>query len=363
MLACLNWACNKTKTESAAEAHYRIYVTNETSGNLSVIDGSTLEVVSTIPLGTRPRGIHPSPDGKVIYVALSGTPPNPPGTDPSTLPPADPSKDGIGIVDVKQGKLTRIIQAGSDPENFAVSKDGKTLYASNENAGTVSFIDVASGKPVESMETGEEPEGVSIAPNKPYIYVTSEEGGLVSVIDVDKREKVARIGVGKRPRSVQFLPDSPRAYVTAEGDGHDCRNRYSKQQECRNRFLGQSWGSTADGPHALSRCENALRQRRPGRSCLLRRHAFKPDEVLDGRWPSSVGDRFIARRNAAVYRQRTIGQYFRCGCGWPEAAEKDPRRRGSLGRGGAAVAERVGIVRGFAYFRYAIRELKNSLKA
>ena len=42
---------------------YRIYVTNERSGDLSVIDSTTHEVVSTVPLGKRPRGIHASPDG------------------------------------------------------------------------------------------------------------------------------------------------------------------------------------------------------------------------------------------------------------------------------------------------------------
>src|ERR1700685_2387291 len=95
---------------------YRIYITNEISGDLSVIDSNTLEVVLTVPLGKRPRGIHPSPDGKEIYVALSGSPPAPPGVDESTLPPPDHSADGIGVFDVAQGKLMRILKAGSDPE-------------------------------------------------------------------------------------------------------------------------------------------------------------------------------------------------------------------------------------------------------
>src|SRR5437899_3003306 len=58
---------------------YRVYVTNESSGDLSVINGSTLEVIATVPLGKRPRGIHVSPDGRTIYVALSGSPQAPPG--------------------------------------------------------------------------------------------------------------------------------------------------------------------------------------------------------------------------------------------------------------------------------------------
>ena len=81
---------------------HRIYVTNERSDNLSVIDSATHEVVATIPLGKRPRGIHASPDGKTIYVALSGSPIAGPGVDEDSLPPADKKADGIGVVDVAQ---------------------------------------------------------------------------------------------------------------------------------------------------------------------------------------------------------------------------------------------------------------------
>mgnify|MGYP003335382373 CR=1 FL=1 len=53
---------------------FSLNVTNERSGDLSVIDSETHSVVATVPLGKRPRGIHASPDGKLIYVALSGSP-------------------------------------------------------------------------------------------------------------------------------------------------------------------------------------------------------------------------------------------------------------------------------------------------
>ncbi len=104
--------------KNAPQPGFRIYVTNENSGDLSVIDGSTLELLATIPLGKRPRGIHASPDGKTIYVALSGSPIGGPGVDESKLPPPDRSADGIGVFDVRQGKLLRLIQSGKDPENF-----------------------------------------------------------------------------------------------------------------------------------------------------------------------------------------------------------------------------------------------------
>src|SRR5262245_19757006 len=92
-------------TSTSRNTNYRVYVTNERSGDLSIIDGGSLEVVATVPLGKRPRGIHASPDRRTIYVALSGSPFAPPGVDESKLPPPDKSADAIGVFDVQANKL------------------------------------------------------------------------------------------------------------------------------------------------------------------------------------------------------------------------------------------------------------------
>src|SRR5207245_9883670 len=124
----------------------RVFVTNETSGTLSVIDADTHELIGTAPLGKRPRGIQVSPDRKSLYVALSGSPPAPPGVDEKTLPPPDRSADGIGVVDAAALKLVRMIPVGTDPEQLALSKDGTRLFVSNEDAATASVVALPSGQ-------------------------------------------------------------------------------------------------------------------------------------------------------------------------------------------------------------------------
>src|SRR5262245_8448341 len=49
---------------------YYVYVTNEGSGDLSVIDPITRSVAATIPLGKRPRGVKASADGTQLFAAL-----------------------------------------------------------------------------------------------------------------------------------------------------------------------------------------------------------------------------------------------------------------------------------------------------
>jgi YVTN family beta-propeller protein len=153
VLSVFSTGCNRTKQattvapEPPAESSLpRLYVTNEVSGDMTIIDTGTFRVLATVPLGKRPRGIHASPDHKTLYVALSGSPIAGPDVDESTLPPPDKSADGIGVFDVAQGKIVRTIHGGSDPENFDISKDGKQLFISNEDISAVSIVDIASGE-------------------------------------------------------------------------------------------------------------------------------------------------------------------------------------------------------------------------
>src|SRR5580765_3394225 len=189
-----------------------LYVTNEQSGDLSIIDVDAAKVVGTIPLGKRPRGIAASPDGTKLYVALSGSPAAGPGVDEKTLPPPDRSADGIGVVDVQARKLVKVMKSGTDPEQLAVSHDGTRVFVANEDAGQLTVIDTDSGNIVDTFKVGDEPEGVSVHPNGNLVYVTSEEDGAIYVVDVAAKKVVKPIPVGPRPRSIAFTPDGSRAY-------------------------------------------------------------------------------------------------------------------------------------------------------
>ncbi|MEO7209231.1 MAG: beta-propeller fold lactonase family protein [Steroidobacteraceae bacterium] len=213
-------------------ATYQVYVTNEKSGDVTVIDGSTLKVAATIPVGKRPRGIHVSSDGKVVYVALSGTPiEGPPQIDAHGNPifdkkkredddeNADKSADGIGVLDVRARKLTRKLNGGSDPEEFALSKDGRQIYISNEDTKTASVIAIGSGKVQHIIPVGQEPEGVTTTPDGKQFYVTCEAGGDIYVIDAHSYSAVARFKVNGRPRSVAFLSAGGIGFIPSESAG------------------------------------------------------------------------------------------------------------------------------------------------
>ncbi len=217
----------------ASAAGFEVYVTNERSGDVTVIDGATFKVVQTIPVGKRPRGIHASPDGKTVYIALSGTPiEGPPQLDAQGNPiferdkedddeedKSDKAADGIGVVDVGTRKFVKKISVGSDPEEFDVSADGKHLYVSNEDVKTASSLDITNGRVEKIVSLSQEPEGVAISPDGKRLWVTCETGGEVYVIDIASFKVLGHVKIGPRPRSVAFLQNGRIAIVPSESDG------------------------------------------------------------------------------------------------------------------------------------------------
>jgi YVTN family beta-propeller protein len=204
------------RARAFAASAERIYVSTEESGEVVVIDPSAGAVTARIAVGKRPRGMKLSADGRTLYVALSGSPRSGPGGDPAKLPPPDRDADGIGVVDLVANKLLRVFPSGQDPEAFDLSRDGKTLFISNEETAEMTVLDLTAGKVVRRVAVGREPEGVTLRPDGKMVYVTSEEESLIVAVDTTSWQAVARIPVGPRPRSIAITPNGKTAFVTDE---------------------------------------------------------------------------------------------------------------------------------------------------
>jgi YVTN family beta-propeller protein len=211
-------ACSCSMGSEDAGDEPRIYVTNETSGDVSIIDPSTREVLDTVLVGQRPRGIAAGPGERLLYVALSGSPIGGPGVDESTLPQADKSQDAIGVFDVRAGRIVKRFRGVSDPEAVVVSPDGKRLYVASEDTGQLVIMDAENGRILAQLPVGGEPEGVAVSPDGKLVYVTSEEEHTVAVVDTERDRVRALVPVGSRPRNAVFSRDGSRAWVPGEND-------------------------------------------------------------------------------------------------------------------------------------------------
>src|SRR5215218_608997 len=177
-----------------------VFVSNEGTSQVTVLDGATGRVEGQLATGPRPRGMAFSPDGKTLYVAASNA-------------------NRIEAWDVHSLKRVATYASGSDPERFDVSADGKTLDIANEDKSAVSFLDMPSGRITREVAVGPEPEGIGVSPNGKLVIATSEVANLAHFIDTATGRVLDNLPVGSRPRFVLFLDGGRSAWVSSEQRG------------------------------------------------------------------------------------------------------------------------------------------------
>lgn len=198
---------------------YRVLASNEFSGTVSVIDPASLSIAATVAVGKRPRGIQVSPDGRWAYVAMSGSPIAGPGVDEKTLPPPDKAADGIGVVDLATLKLVRVLRGVSDPEQIAISRDGKLIAVSSEDTGSVVLQEAVSGRVIASVPVGSEPEGLAMSPSGRELWVALEGDDSVARVDLRAHTLTAKVQVGARARNVLLGEGGKSLFVANESAG------------------------------------------------------------------------------------------------------------------------------------------------
>jgi YVTN family beta-propeller protein len=194
----------------------RLYVSDERGGAVVIVDAGSGAITGRVNVGKRPRGMQLAPDGRHLYVALSGSAIAGPGVDESSLPPPDRRFDGIGVIDLATARLQKTLPGGTDPETLAVSPDGRTLYVANEDGMQLTSIDVASGTTRARVNIGVEPEGVAVRPDGKVVYVTCEGAGAVYAIDASSLQVIAKIPTRARPRAIVFARDGKLGFVSDE---------------------------------------------------------------------------------------------------------------------------------------------------
>jgi YVTN family beta-propeller protein len=167
----------------------KVYVVNEYSNTVSVIDTNTDTVKSTISLGNFPYGIDINPLNNRIYITNRGS---------NTVSVLD------GSVDTKLHDIT----VGKSPVGIAVNPSANWIYVTNLDDGTMSVIDGITNEVIDIISVGKTPYGIAVNPLSNKIYVTDIITNTVTVIDGETNEISAKIPVGKKPTGLAIdIPD------------------------------------------------------------------------------------------------------------------------------------------------------------
>ncbi|MDQ7787457.1 MAG: YncE family protein [Thermodesulfovibrionales bacterium] len=212
-----------------------IYVTNEDSDNVSVINRQTGEVVAMIMVGRKPRGVavSQSKERQRVYVANSGS---------NSISVIDPTNNRV--------EVEIPIRFGKEPEGIAVARvapDKEFIFVTNYGSNTVSIIDASTYQEFDRANVGDGPIAIVADPsvdtisssrflsmsdmntirnyrrNYYNVYVANKNSRDVSILKMDRAsgrpEEVITLNVQWSP--IALTVDYPRGKVYVANYGYD----------------------------------------------------------------------------------------------------------------------------------------------
>jgi len=174
-------------------ASRRVYASMQDSDELVAMDIATQTIVWRTPTGAMPADVYGSPDGRQLFVGLTGG-------------------DGVEVFDISgpQPRSVKVIKTGNGAHAFRAAGDGRHLYVSNRVANSISKINMQTGEVVANYPAPGGPDCMDVSADGRWIYVSSRWARKLTVIDTEARQVVRQVKVGKSPHGVWTLNHAPR---------------------------------------------------------------------------------------------------------------------------------------------------------
>ena len=220
----------------------QLYVNNEGSSTLTVIDIQSGRPSATIPVPF-PYNLYFTPDGnKAIVVVerlrrLDFRDPHGWGLLKSVSIPwpgadhLDFSADGryllvstewsgvVVKVDTEAMEVVGTVTTGGLPIDVRLSPDGKLFYVTDQGKNGVHVIDGEAMKELQFIPTGRGAHGLQVSRDTRFLYVSNRLAGTISVIEFATRQVVANWHVGGSPDMMQLSPDGTQLWMTSRFNG------------------------------------------------------------------------------------------------------------------------------------------------
>lgn len=180
-----------------------LYVTNSDSGNVSLVNRATGEVVGVIAVGSNPEGIVASARGDRIYVANTGS-------------------QSISVIDVPTNKVFRTVnlEFGCQPTGLALTPDGRDLLVTCPGNNSVRVIDTLSFSVSPRIDVGSGPTRAVITGDGRTAFVLNKLSNDVSVVNLPGRQATGTIQVESSPSGMALDDRSGRLYVANSGSNN-----------------------------------------------------------------------------------------------------------------------------------------------
>jgi YVTN family beta-propeller protein len=223
----------------------RIYVANEFSDNVTVIDGAT-NATATVAVGPRPQYIVANPSTNRIYVSNGGNasqsiidgatlavkPLPTGGNGPFVVNPATNRiymlrlgpTDEVTVIDGITDNFHSLATDSWTPVSHAVNPVTNRLFVAHYTTGDVKIVDISSSSdfpPVKGVPVWSKPVAVAVNPDTNKAYAITEDArGPINVIDGATQTAVsfAPSGHASGPRALTVNTVTNRIYAAFTGE-------------------------------------------------------------------------------------------------------------------------------------------------
>ena len=177
---------------------HRVFAMNHTGNDATAIDGKTLEVVGTFPLGPAPEFCVVDGAGKV-YVNLEG------------------SSEVLEIDAAKPGVTRRLSLApGEAPTGLAIDVKGKKLFAVCADSKSMAVVDIPTWKVIATPAIGAGTDAAGYDPGTGLAFSSNGDGTLTIVKPVNgKYEAVDTVTTTRGARTMTVDEKNHKIYLLA----------------------------------------------------------------------------------------------------------------------------------------------------
>jgi YVTN family beta-propeller protein len=174
-----------------------LYCVTKEDHSLYEIDLKSKAILRKTSLGHEAYACTLSPDKGILYISLWGG-------------------KKVAMYDTRQGVIAAQITVSFNPNELALTKDGKTLFVANAGDNSVAVIDTKSRKLVEILNAalyanapaGSSTNGVALSENEKVLYIANADNNSLAVFDVSKpgaSKSKGFIPVGWYPTNVKVI--------------------------------------------------------------------------------------------------------------------------------------------------------------
>ena len=124
----------------------------------------------------------------------------------------------ISVIDIETSKVEKNIDVGKSPYDVDVNPFSNRIYASNRDSNTISVIDGFTNRELTDIRVGNSPLGIGINLATSWLYVANLNSKTITVIDaIENREIKPPLKYASLPYDIVINPHTNKVYISDLG--------------------------------------------------------------------------------------------------------------------------------------------------